>query len=258
MKIDFYKYSATRNDFVIIDNRNEKLSIRDKSLIQKICDRRSGVGSDGLILIDKSDRFDFVFSYANADGIEASMCGNGARAATHFAITELFLGKEKVVNFMSQAGLHTGELLSDDEVKVKMANPLKLAYDLSFIEDEREAGYINTGVPHLCLLSSDLDKEDILKIGSHYRYHEAFSPDGVNVNFVQRLSESEVEIRTYERGVEGETDACGTGAMACAIIFGSSVGTTKVKMKGGELLISFENGHYFLSGRVDQVFRGVY
>jgi diaminopimelate epimerase len=217
-KIPFYKMSGAGNDFIIIDNRNRIVADRDLSgFIAGVCRRKMSAGADGLILIETSDKCDFRWRFFNSDGSKAEMCGNGARCAARFAQIIGIAGTR--LCFETEAGIVSARIHGDG-VKVKMPDPsdLKPAYALELSDRTLEIGSINTGVPHVVVMVEQVADVDVVTLGREIRLHQTFAPAGTNANFVQRLKGNAIEIRTYERGVEDETLACGTGAIAGAII----------------------------------------
>jgi len=219
--IPFYKMSGAGNDFIIIDNRNQVIGDEDLSgFIASVCRRKMSVGADGLILIEVSDKFDFRWRFFNSDGSQAEMCGNGARCAARFAHVTGIAGT--TLSFETEAGLVSAQI-KGERVKVKMPDPsdLKLAYPLKLSKRSLEISSINTGVPHAVIMVERVADVDVVTLGREIRLHQAFAPAGTNANFVQRGKGSAIEIRTYERGVEDETLACGTGAIASAIVSAS-------------------------------------
>jgi diaminopimelate epimerase len=249
-QIPFYKMSGAGNDFIIIDNRNRIVADTDLSgFIARVCRRKMSAGADGLILIEASDKFDFRWRFFNSDGSKAEMCGNGARCAARFAQVIGIAGTR--LSFETEAGIVSARI-HEDRVTVKMPDPsdLKLAYPLELSDRSLEISSINTGVPHVVVMVEQVAAVDVITLGREIRFHQTFAPDGTNANFVQRLNDNTIEIRTYERGVEDETLACGTGAIASAII---SAGKFKmsspidVKTRSGtHLTIHFdaENGRF--------------
>jgi diaminopimelate epimerase len=253
MKVHFYKYQATGNDFVVMDNRDGKLSLA-KEQIEKICDRRFGVGADGLMLIEKHASLNFNVEYYNSDGSQ-SLCGNGSRAAVHFASTlGLVNGKS---TFNAYDGAHTAELLSTGIIRLKM-NEVK---EVKSIGSDY---FLNTGSPHYIRFVDDIHQYPVVEEGRKIRYSEAFKPGGTNVNFVQLLPDNTIYVRTYERGVEDETLSCGTGVTAAAIATSLKGYTSPVniKVKGGDLSVEFKSGQsgtfteIFLVGPAKMVFEG--
>lgn len=253
------------NDFVVLDNRDLSLSLT-KDQIEFLCDRHRGVGADGLLAVEPAEKgADFKYRYYNADGGEAEMCGNGARCYGRFA-QSLQETPTEVISFETIVG--TLEAHFDGElVKIAMSEPfdLELGVDLG-IEGLGKVDVINTGVPHVVAYVDDLENLDVIKLGAAVRYHEHFAPAGTNVNFAKIIGDQHIAIRTYERGVEGETLACGTGMTACALIHNLSDGVQspiKVDVKGGDTLeIGFtpEANNSFtdvtLKGPADFTFKG--
>lgn len=232
------------NDFILVDNRAGVLKgMNLRGLAVKVCDRHYSVGADGLIVIVPSKNADFRWRFFNADGSEAEMCGNGSRCAARFAHLKKIARKK--MSFETLAGIIHAQV-KKDTVKVQLAGAAGLRMNIAIpLESGRRMGhFINTGVPHVVYLSKDLDHEDIDRIGRTTRFHALFKPLGANVNFLQILGKHKLRIRTYERGVEGETLACGTGAVATALIAGSlgaASSPLEVLTPGGEkLIVSFE------------------
>jgi len=264
-KIPFYKIQGSGNDFILMDNRRNILKgMNLKSLAQKVCDRHYSVGADGLIVIVTSKKADFKWRFLNADGSEAEMCGNGARCASRFAHIRKIAKKDMV--FETLAGLIHGQV-KKDTVTVQLTSVAGLRMNITVPLDsgQRMGHFINTGVPHVVYLSKDLDHEDVGRTGRTTRYHDLFKPAGTNVNFVEIQGRHRLRIRTYERGVEGETLACGTGSVAAALIAGSlgavSSPVEVVTWGGEKLVVSFErSGDTFdsihLEGRADVICEG--
>lgn len=234
MKIHFEKYQGTGNDFVMLDNLNGQYNDLSIVEIQKICDRRFGVGADGLIKINAYPSLDFEVDYYNSDGSK-SFCGNGARCAVAFAET---LGIDVVnTRFMAIDGEHSAQKTTDivalDMKPVNVVNRMKDNFVL------------NTGSPHFVHFVEDLKSSDVVQMGREIRYSNTFRAEGINVNLVEQLAENSIKIRTYERGVEDETLSCGTGATACALIVGMlsenpGKNNIEVEVEGGKLSVSFE------------------
>jgi diaminopimelate epimerase len=253
MKVHFYKYQATGNDFVVMDNRDGKLSLT-KEQIEKICDRRFGVGADGLMLIERHASLNFNVEYFNSDGSQ-SLCGNGSRAAVHFA-SKLGLVNGKST-FNAYDGAHTAELLSTGIIRLKMN-------DVVEVKTIGNDYFLNTGSPHYIRFVDNIHEYPVVEEGRKIRYSEAFKPGGTNVNFVQHLSDNTIYVRTYERGVEDETLSCGTGVTAAAIAASLKGYTSPVniKVKGGDLSVEFKSGQsgtfteIFLVGPAKMVFEG--
>ena len=287
-KINFTKMVATGNDFIVMDFRPFRLrqgfggqaSIVHhpswQKLVTSICQRRVGIGADGVLVLEKSKKADFKMRIFNIDGSEAQMCGNGLQCAT------LFVGGTKRLKVETKAGFYEAEITAKESVKVKMVEPKDLKINLPIIINDRaiKVNFINTGVPHVVIFVSGIDEIDVEGIGQNVRYHKEFSPKGANVDFVEVINNKNIKMRTYERGVEGETLACGTGAVASAIVTmgdgrrtkdeGSTALTTggrgtkrkvSVHTKGGVLKVSFsvkgsEIEDVYLEGEAREVFVG--
>lgn len=224
--ITFSKMSGSGNDFIIIDNRRRNLDGIDLSkFITAVCRRKISVGADGLILIEPSDKADFRWRFYNSDGSRAEMCGNGARCAARFAYVNGIAGQN--LTFETDAGIVSGQI-NADRTKVKMPDPrdLRLVYAIELADGPLTVSSINTGVPHVVIMSDDIEKVDVFGVGREIRRHEAFAPAGTNVNFICQQGPGKLAIRTYERGVEDETLACGTGSIASALISAIKLGWT--------------------------------
>jgi diaminopimelate epimerase len=265
-KIPFYKMQGSGNDFLLIDNRRRILKGKSlKELAITLCHRRYSVGADGLIVIVPSKKADFKWRFFNADGSEAEMCGNGSRCAARFAYLKKIA--KKTLSFETLAGIVRAEVRKNVvEVQLTGASGLRMNIAVPLDSGLRMGHYINTGVPHLVYLSKDLESEDVDRIGRTTRYHDLFKPAGTNVNFIQIQSRHKVWIRTYERGVEGETLACGTGSVAAALVagaLGAVVSPVEVQTRGGEkLVVSFERiadgfGNMHLAGTAEVICEGV-
>jgi len=243
--IPFSKLNGSGNDFLLIDNRDQVLDGIDRPLFaSKVCDRSRSVGADGLILIEGSRKADFRWDFYNADGSRAEMCGNGGRCAARFAVARKIAGREMA--FETTAGIVRASV-SGRRVKLQITRPVGLAVDRTLTLDGRKYVYsfLNTGVPHVVLFVRDVEQADVPGVGRGIRRHKAFAPRGTNVNFAQ-LRDGALWVRTYERGVEGETLACGTGAVAAGILAavrGVAAPPVPVRTRGGELLtIHFDAG----------------
>ena len=236
--------SGSGNDFILIDHRKPFLKEDGlKDFIRKACRRRISVGADGLILIEPSKKADFKWRFYNADGSEAEMCGNGGRCVARFAYLKGIAGPS--LTFETLAGILSAQVIGE-RVKLELTKPFGLKLDETLLLDGEEKIFssINTGVPHAVLFVEDLEALDILRLGRAIRYHSAFAPNGTNADFVRLEKNSQLSVRTYERGVEDETLACGTGVVASALIAGFK-GMVKspvsVRTMGGEvLLVHFE------------------
>lgn len=254
MKIEFYKYQGTGNDFVMIDNRSGHFPLNDTELIGYLCNRRYGIGADGLILLEKDPVSDFKMIYFNSDGGESTMCGNGGRCIVSFA---QFLGIiDKQTTFTAIDGLHRATI-NEEVVHLKMQ-------DVREIKAKPASLFMNTGSPHHVQMVSGLSKFNVVKEGAKLRYG-LYGKSGSNINFVEETTGGEFALRTYERGVEDETLSCGTGATAAALAM-HTLGKTKeskvkIQVLGGELEVSFvyTNDGYediYLIGPAAQVFKG--
>ena len=254
MKIPFMKMSGSGNDFILIDHR-ESIFAEDqlKEFARKVCQRRVSVGADGLILIERSEKADFKWRFFNADGSEAEMCGNGGRCAARFAWLKGIAGLSLI--FETIAGILSAQV-DGKRVKLEMTKPygLKLDEKISIEGKEQVISSINTGVPHAVLFLEDIEGVDIIQMGRAIRSHPHFASAGTNANFVKLDNSSQLSIRTYERGVEDETLACGTGVVASALVAafkGLVKSPVSVKTRGGETLsVHFE----IESGEVKKVF----
>lgn len=226
------------NDFVMVDNRDGSRSLgRDQ--IAHLCDRHRGIGGDGLIALEGSPETPRM-RYYNADGGEAEMCGNGARCFARFA-AKLLGRQDGTLTFSTQAGMIAAELLPDERVRLRMSEPhsLQLAHSLKVETADLEVHSLNTGVPHAVVFVSDLESTPVFAYGRALRNHQRFSPAGTNANFVEVLAPGSLAIRTYERGVEDETLACGTGVVASALIYhlrSQTPSPISVKVRGGDIL----------------------
>ena len=233
MELSFYKYQGTGNDFVMIDDRDKRFDEKNLSLVRQLCDRKFGIGADGLILIRNHADFDFEMIYFNADGSQ-SMCGNGARCD----------------------GPHEA-LLVGDQVELLMGNVTGISESLGDY-------FVNTGSPHHIRFVEQVKDYPVFDQGKSIRYDACYAPAGTNVNFVERISDNEVFVRTYERGVENETLSCGTGVTAAAIVFGALQNQNHLKINtlGGKLSVKFhqdDEGGFsdiWLIGPTEQVFSG--
>lgn len=250
--LTFYKYQGTGNDFVMIDNRDLEFP-KNTELIKKLCDRRFGIGGDGLILLENHKDYDFKMVYYNADGNESTMCGNGGRCIVAFAhFLDVF---EEHCRFLAIDGAHEAQI-KNGTVKLKMIDVEKI----NFYHDDF---VLNTGSPHYVKYVNDVENFEVYTNGYAIRNSEDFKKEGINVNFVEKLDENKIFVRTYERGVEDETYSCGTGVTACALSFirGKNKNTIEVKTLGGNLKVyATQNGESFkeiwLEGPAKQVFEG--
>ncbi len=238
--LSFTKMSGTGNDFIIIDNRQLGVPLREQEeLARRICRRMFSVGADGLIMIEDSVVADFKWRFYNADGSLAEMCGNGARCAARYAFINMIAGKR--MSFETVAGTIDAEILEDSgDVRLKMTTPVDfrsgLKIELGGIE--RDVSFVNTGVPHAVIVVDD-PETPVKEWGRQVRFHEMFQPAGSNANFIRFLEDGRLQVRTYERGVEDETMACGTGAVAAALVaamLGKACSPVRLVTSGGEPL----------------------
>ena len=217
-KIEFYKMSGSGNDFIIVDNRDRIVDEIDLlNFIVKVCRRKMSVGADGFILVENTEGADFKWRFFNSDGSVAEMCGNGARCVARFAYLNGIAGSE--MSFETGAGIVEAQV-AGESVKIKMTDPsdLKTDYTLELKDRSISVSSINTGVPHVVMVTDTLDDVEVVKMGREIRFHDMFAPAGTNVNFICPIKDDTIGVRTYERGVEDETLACGTGSVAGALI----------------------------------------
>lgn len=251
-----FKYQATGNDFVMIDNRQNDFNGSNQGLISRLCDRRFGIGADGLILIANDPEEDFNMRYFNSDGKEASMCGNGGRCAVAFAnFLNIFTGEH--VSFSAVDGWHEA-WLKDESVKLRMM-------DVSLFRELNQGYFLETGSPHFVSFFNEIEEIEVNKEGRKIRYSSDFQPGGTNVNFVA-YKNGVIHMRTYERGVENETLSCGTGSVAAALAVSLRYNDRKkfypLKAPGGDLLVSFDRKegrgfqNIWLEGPATFVFKG--
>lgn len=275
-KLSFVKMNGAGNDFVVLDNRTRQLAL-DASAIARLCDRHRGVGADGVLLVEAADpdtRADFRMRYHNADGGEAEMCGNGARCFARYAGRLLAAGNgvpRGHLSFQTLAGTIRAHL-NGDGVRLDLSRPVD-GSDLDGLRlpDGRafaQAYFLNTGVPHVVIPVDDVEAVDVQPVGRAIRHHARFAPQGTNANFIQAAGRDAIRLRTYERGVEGETLACGTGATAAALIHAelggwTGEGSIAVQVRSGDTLhVGFERTGPFqfrcvtLGGPADFVFSG--
>jgi diaminopimelate epimerase len=255
MTVDFYKYQGTGNDFILIDNRSKGITL-DNEQVRQMCDRRFGIGADGLMLLELEPGFDFKMVYYNSDGNLSSMCGNGGRCISAFA-NHLGMGKEKF-RFLAVDGPHE-VILKDGMVELKML-------DVKQVEIGEDFYYLNTGSPHYVKIVENVAAYDVVTEGKRIRLSPRFIEQGTNVNFIQK-EDDHVFVRTYERGVEDETFSCGTGVTAAALVaaiagISTSRNNCKIKTRGGFLEVSFEKVleqnfyNIWLKGPAELVFKG--
>lgn len=237
MTIPFYKFDGAGNDFVIIDARQQSYSLNDKQ-ISHICHRHFGVGADGLMLLKQSDSQDYGFcmSYFNADGSPADMCGNGGRCIAALAFILGLSDENRNLDFIASDGPHHAHILMWDEAASVGIVQLGMR-DVSSIDVHRvlDGWFLNTGVPHYVQRVQDLQHFDVVGVGRSLRYHPELGLEGANVDFIEDLPDGRLFVRTYERGVEDETWACGTGVTAAAIVSGNG----NILTRGGDFKVSF-------------------
>lgn len=257
MQLKFYKYQGTGNDFVMIDNRSETFPKENTQLIERLCDRRFGIGADGLILLENDSETDFRMVYYNSDGNQSSMCGNGGRCLVAFAKKLNVI--ENNTTFIATDGLHHASVANDGIVSLQMI-------DVATIKKESDYTFMNTGSPHHVQLVEDLEHYNVKENGAALRYGPLYGKEGSNINFVKKINDDTFSLRTYERGVEDETLACGTGATAVAIAMNATGKTNstsiKLNVEGGKLAVSFDKigdqfTNVFLIGPAEFVFKGV-
>ena len=251
----FYKYQGTGNDFVMIDNRLETFNKKDTKKVAFLCDRRFGIGADGLILLENHETADFKMVYFNADGNESTMCGNGGRCLVAFAKYLNIVNDQ--ATFEAIDGMHDA-IIEDDIIKLQMQN-------VDEVKKHEKHVFLNTGSPHHVQIESNLKALDIKTEGAKIRYGNLYNEAGTNVNFVSKINDNTFTVRTYERGVEDETLSCGTGVTAVALAM-HYIGETEknlitLQTEGGELQVSFnkkENAYQniWLIGPAKQVFKG--
>lgn len=270
-KLPFIKMTGAGNDFIVIDAPKTKINL--KRLTTKICDRTNGIGADGLLILDKSKKADYKMRIFNADGSEAEMCGNGARCMAAY-IVQNQKPRKKIFSMDTLAGVLEAQA-TGGTADVRLSDPQDYQSDIKIKIDGRELNvhYIDTGVPHTIVYVEGLDKIDVQAIGENIRFHKQFKPPGTNVNFVEHIGKNLVDCRTYERGVEDETKACGTGSVAAAIvsylqlnpnITNKKKALMRVRTKSGEILkITFDiiNGeltNVHLKGSAKFIAKGEY
>ena len=262
--LHFTKMNGAGNDFILIDNRTGHVHL-DRPQIARLCDRHRGIGADGILLLEKaSNHANFRMRYFNADGGEAEMCGNGARCFARFA--NKVAGRKEKISFETPAGVISAKL-AGDLVTLQMTEPtdLRLKTTLRVMDENKTVHFINSGVPHVVIPVLQLDDVDVQGAGSAIRHHKMFSPKGTNVNFLEKRGPKQIAVRTYERGVEAETLACGTGIVASALIFAATENAaspiTVIARGGDELRVGFEKSdtafrNVTLTGPAEFVFEG--
>ncbi len=270
MNFEFYKMHGTGNDFIVVDNFTGMLNDWPAEFVQTICQAHTGIGADGLLIIERTPAADFRMRFFNADGYESDMCVNGSRCICYMAHYLKIVGHK--FRFLAGDGVHSAEILPERQVKIQVLlhaiqDNRTFPVDFELPDSLYFIKFLNTGVPHVVLQTSDQSDAPVERIGSALRFHSYYQPQGANVNFVQVLSNTipfRLKIRTFERGVDAETLSCGSGATAAALSFFASAGFTQqrvqVETRGGDLTVSFTgNGeNIYLQGPVRIVFKGTY
>ncbi len=239
MTIQFTKLSGSGNDFIIIDNRVPVMDDDEKvDFVRRVCDRKMSIGADGVIFVENSDKADIKWDFYNDDGSSAEMCGNGGRCVARFAVEKNIVPAELTLETL--AGIISAKV-EGANVKVKLTPPQNLRQDIDVALNGThfQVDSLNTGVPHAIIYCENVDENNVKEVGNGIRFHDAFAPAGTNVNFVEKVSENALKIRTYERGVEGETLACGTGVVASVILSSYKKMVqppVEVETRGGEFL----------------------
>jgi len=256
MKLTFYKYQGTGNDFIMVDNRLFKIGKNDTKKIAHWCNRRFGIGADGFIMLENHPKCDFRMVYFNADGNESSMCGNGGRCITAFAKYLKIIDNQ--ATFEAIDGLHEAKIDENAVVSLKMQ-------DVASIKIDNDFTFLDTGSPHHVKMSDNVANINVKLEGATIRYSDLYKTNGCNINFVEQLSNDKFKVRTYERGVEDETFSCGTGVTAVALAMHANKKTNEHKVEliteGGNLQVQFEFTNYayrniWLIGPAVQVFKG--
>ena len=256
--LTFFKYQGTGNDFVMIDNRKSFFDKTNTKLIAHLCNRRFGIGGDGLILLENDETTDFKMVYYNADGNESTMCGNGGRCIVAFARDLNIINNQTTFNAVD--GLHNATILKDGTIALQMIDVEK-----ETIQNHPNFSFLYTGSPHHILMVNNVSETNVYENGKEIRYSDYYTPNGTNVNFVEQLNIDSFKIRTYERGVEDETLSCGTGATATAIAMHflgkTSENQINIQVLGGDLKVSFndDDKRYYnvmLTGAAIQIFKG--
>lgn len=257
MEIHFYKYQGTGNDFIILDNRDGIYSSLNETQIKKICNRRFGIGADGLMMMQNKEGYDFEMIYYNADGKVGSMCGNGGRCMIRFAYNNGIV--KYTYKFWAIDGFHEAEIDKYNLIRLKMQ-------DVNEVIETDGCFVLNTGSPHLIKYEDDLQNLNVAEKGKRIRFSKAYAMEGINVNFIEELDKETVYVRTYERGVENETLSCGTGVTAAALLSvhnHQGFNRVEVKTNGGTLSVEFnkiDKQHYeniWLCGPAQFVYKGI-
>ena len=256
MNLRFYKYQGTGNDFVILDNRNKEFDGISNEQVLHLCDRKFGIGADGLMLMNRKDGYDFEMIYYNADGKPGTMCGNGGRCMVKFGF---HMGiHEYTYRFIASDGEHEAEIDIHNRIRLKMN-------DVVTVEEHNTYSVLNTGSPHFVKFVNDIMNVDVVETGRDIRNSKPYVNEGINVNFVENTGEDSIYVRTYERGVEDETLSCGTGVTAAALVSAHNprgFNRVEVKTPGGNLSVEFnkiDETHFeniWLCGPAEFVFKG--
>jgi len=242
----FWKMHGAGNDFILIDDRDETFPVDNNARIEEIATPKYGIGSEGVILIQPSESADFRMRFFNPDGSEVEMCGNGARCVARLAHEQGIA--PKAMHFDTVAGVIGAKIVSEDVVELAMTEPkdLELNQTLNVQDQDITIHSVNSGVPHVVIQLDDVEECDLQTLGAAIRYHERFAPAGTNVNIIEVLGPDHLKVRTYERGVEAETLACGTGIVASGIVAGSlglvSTPVTVTCASGDTLLVNYHQG----------------
>ena len=256
MHIDFHKYQGTGNDFIILDNRDGRYDQLTTEQVQFLCNRRLGIGADGLMMLNVKEGYDFEMKYFNSDGRQSSMCGNGGRCLVKFAFNNGI--KKNLYHFIASDGPHDAEIDDDGTVSLKMK-------DVTAINEYHGDFVLDTGSPHYVKVVGDVESINVFQKGRDIRNSNAFVKEGINVNFVEQKDDDEIIVRTYERGVEDETWSCGTGVTASALVcYHNEIGFNNVVVdtKGGKLTVEFDRfadesyKNIWLCGPAEKVFEG--
>jgi len=269
-KINFTKMVASGNDFVVIESSPRSPVPGPRFLAKEICDRKFGIGADGLLVLEKSKVADIKMRIFNADGSEAQMCGNGARCVALYTSHKVTRSGGHKLNIETKAGI-IGAEINQDKIKIKLTDPkhIKLGIPIKINNRILMGNFINTGVPHTVVFVEGLKEIDVFNLGRQIRHHQRFKPAGTNVNFIEILTDNSFKIRTYERGVEDETLACGTGSVASAIIAAGVLGyrgggaqNISAHTQSGEILEVYFNSNHniisdvWLAGKAKMVYKG--
>jgi len=259
--MNFSKLTGSGNDFVVIDNRKTEITKRKQAAV-RLCDRKFGIGADGLLLLEASEKADFRMRIFNPDGSEAEMCGNGLRCILRFA-AETGISRKKIVHVETLAGILEGQVSgSTVKAQLNVTGELRLNLRIPAGNTVVTGHFLNTGVPHTLIMTDDIDKVNIQTLGPAIRYHKLFKPKGTNVDWIEIVNRHFLKIRTYERGVEGETLSCGTGSVAAGIagfLLGKIDSPVTVLARSGEkLCVHFDKTlrAVYLEGKIAFAFRG--